>query len=240
MELEIENNKTISNEILNNVTEEKQNHSIKNVLGNAINTGFDLGIRMLLPDLIENQVIDIKNVILKNGFKEGINTAIQSVIDLGKSALGIFTGKFDNISQIETAAQKGGLVNTVSKSLDGVIKAVAEQGLISNKATKIIKGGKKVIIDNIQSNLDKTLTKQIKGIENVNKYINQWKEFYNEKDFSKMNREYNKLIKELEEVIPFENTIKEARKIENIHKLIENNGQNFNLSEEEIALANKL
>ena len=46
--------------------------------------------------------------------------------------------------------------------------------------------------------------------------------------------------RELKELIPIENTLKNARYIENIHNLIKNNGQNFELTKEELELARKL
>jgi len=45
---------------------------------------------------------------------------------------------------------------------------------------------------------------------------------------------------ELKELIPMENTIKEARTIENLHNLIKNNGKDFNLSTEQQELAKML
>ena len=41
-------------------------------------------------------------------------------------------------------------------------------------------------------------------------------------------------------LIPMENTLKQARTIENLHTLIKNNGQDFNLSKEELELVNLL
>ena len=55
-----------------------------------------------------------------------------------------------------------------------------------------------------------------------------------------MEKEYKKLEEELEKTIPLENTLKEARNIENIHLLIKNKGGDFNLSNEELELAKKL
>ena len=43
----------------------------------------------------------------------------------------------------------------------------------------------------------------------------------------------------LEKIVPLENIINSARKIENIHNLIKNNGNNFNITEE-ILLAQRL
>ena len=49
-----------------------------------------------------------------------------------------------------------------------------------------------------------------------------------------------KIQEKLKELLPIENTLKEARVIENLHNLIKNNGQNFNLSQEQLELANLL
>ena len=43
----------------------------------------------------------------------------------------------------------------------------------------------------------------------------------------------------LNEILPLETTIKQAREIENIHLLIKNNGQDFNLTQEQLELAGK-
>ena len=58
-----------------------------------INMGLNVGIRALLPNVIEDQVIEIKDAILNNGFKDGIKQAIKSAIDLGKSALRYYNRK---------------------------------------------------------------------------------------------------------------------------------------------------
>ena len=55
-----------------------------------------------------------------------------------------------------------------------------------------------------------------------------------------MEREYEKIKEKLKEVMPLENTIKEARTIENLHMLIKNNDQNFNLNNQELELAKML
>ena len=52
-----------------------------------------------------------------------------------------------------------------------------------------------------------------------------------------MEREYQKIKDKIKEVIPIEKTIKQAREIENLHLLIKNNGQDFNLTPEQLALA---
>ena len=86
----------------------------------------------------------------------------------------------------------------------------------------------------------KTLNEQIEGIENLEKYINNWKQDYNNKDFNSMEKEYKKIQNKIKDLIPIENTLNNARTIETLHNLIKNNNQDFNLSKEEIELAQKL
>ena len=55
-----------------------------------------------------------------------------------------------------------------------------------------------------------------------------------------MEKVYQKLEKSLKKIIPLEQTLKQAREIENLHQLIKNNGQNFNITEIEKQVAKKL
>ena len=243
MELDITNQnlgQSLDNNKINNmeVTEKSQNNFLQSNLGKFVNTAVDVGLRAILPDFVENQVIGIKDVMLKCGLKEGINTAISSAIDLGKSALGIVTGKFENISQAHSAVKKGGLIDSLSSSIDTVLKSSTKSGLLNSTASKLIKKGKNVILNTISDNIEESFLSQIKSIENLGKYNKNWNEAYIKQDLDGMNKEYKKIRDELDEVMPLESTIKEARKIENIQKLIQNKG-NFNLTQEELELINK-
>lgn len=227
---------------LNNylVTEERQNNFLQSTLGKTINVALDVGLRWALPDLIENQVIEIKDTLLENGLKAGIDKAIESAINLGKSALGILTGNFENISQVQAAVEKGGIIDTISNTIDYAVKISNRKGLLPNGVTTMIKSSKNVILDNISSNIEKTLTNQLKSAEKIDKYSQNWKEYYNNKNFSGMEKEYKKIKEEIQNLMPIENTIKQAREIENLHILIKNKGQDFNISQQEIELAKKL
>jgi len=55
-----------------------------------------------------------------------------------------------------------------------------------------------------------------------------------------MDKEYKKIEKEINNLIPIEKTISDVRTIENLHNLIKNNGQDFNLTQEQLELAEKL
>lgn len=232
----LENNLAVSSD----VTIEKQKSFLEGTLGKVINTALDTGIRALLPDIIEEQIIDIKDEIIKNGFKSGVNEAISSAIDLGKSVVGVFTGKFENITQVRNAVKNGGIIDGISNALDYALNFCSKFGKIPNTICSILKSGKNALLDTISSNIENEFDNQIGSIEKINNYLENWKNYYNDKNFDKMESEFNKMEKELEKVIPLENTIKEARIVENLHILIKNKGGELNLSNEEKELAKKL
>ena len=58
--------------------------------------------------------------------------------------------------------------------------------------------------------------------------------------FLEWKKEYKKIEKQLNNIAPIEKTINEAKTIMTLHNLIKNNGQNFNLSKEQLELAEKL
>ena len=235
--LEKNNQIEINNEIVN---EQEQKSFLETTLGKVINTGIDIGIRAILPDFIEDQAINLKDNLLNYGLKEGIQKTITDAIDLGKSAIGIFTGNFENISQMQNAVQSGGLIDGVSSLLDTVVEKVQQTGIIDYNIANALKQGKNIILNNIENNIEKTFTSQLESMENLEKYIDDWKKDFEKKDFNKMEKTYEKLENELKNLIPIEKTISQARIIENLHTLIKNNGQDFNLSAEQIALAEKL
>lgn len=239
-ELEINNNINLENNNSNNVTYEEQKSFLETNLGQIINGGVDLGLRVILPDIIEDEIIEIKDSIITDGFKEGVKTAIDNAVDLGKSFLGIFTGKFENVSQIKETVKKGGLIDSISDVLDWGIKKAKENKLIKSSTATLIKKGKNKILNSISDNIENNLDSQVESVEKIDKYITKWNEYYNKQDFTNMQKQYNKIEKELEKITPLESTINKARVVENLHNLIKNNGKNFNLSQEELELANKL
>ena len=225
----------------NNLEQEKDQKSfLETTLGKTINAGLDIGIRALLPDFIDEQIINLKDNLFEYGLKDGIKQTIDDAIDLGKSAIGIVTGNFENVNQMQSAVETGGLIDGISSLLDTVINKVRDSGLINYNVANTIKQGKDVILNNVESNIEKTFTEQLTSVEKTNTYINNWKEYFNNQDFNGMEKEYKKLENELKNLVPLENTINEARRIENLHNLIKNNGQNFNLTQDQLELAKKL
>ena len=230
--MELENN-------INNELENKQSNFFNTFLGKAINGAIDISLRAILPDLIEEQIIDIKNSLLKNGLQEGIKTAIDSGIDFAKSVSGIFTGNFENIDQIKIAIGKGGIVDTMSDVIDFSLSKIYENGSINNTVYSLIKSGKNVLLNNISSNLNNQLKKQSDLINNLERNIISWKEAYNNKNFELMNKIYKNIENNIDRIVPIENLIKEIREIENIQNFIKNKGQNYEISKLERELIEK-
>ena len=213
---------------------------LNSTLWKTINKGIDLGLRYVLPDLVEDDILELKDNMINLGLKDGIKKSISNIIETGKQAVGIVSGNFENIGQVEKIVKNGGIIDKVSGVLDSIIDKGEKSGKINSSFSYILKNGKSAILNSVENNLEKTLDNQATKVDLVEKYIDNWKSFYDKKDFQGMDKEYKKLEKTIKELIPLENTLKNARQVEALHQLIKNNGQNFDLSEEEIELAGKL
>lgn len=229
--LEIDNNLNISN---------NQKNFLETTLGKTINIGIDIGIRAALPDFLENEAINIKDNLIKYGLKDGIKKSIDDALNVGKGIVGIVSGKFDNIYQMQEVIKSGGIMDNISTLLDSAINRIYSNGLINSRVASTLKQGKNIILNNVEKNIENTFNNQIKALSYTEKYISNWKQYFDSKDYSGMEREYIKIKKELKYLTPIEKTINETKKIENIQTLLKNNGQNFNLSKEELELVEKL
>ena len=235
--MEIEND--IRNELNNEIKIEKNNF-LNTVIGKTINNAIDIGLKTILPDLIENQIIDIKNALIKNGLNDVIQTAVDHAVNFGKSVVGIFTGNFENMTQVRTAMADGGLVDTVSDVLDKVIDRTYESGYINKSINNLIKNGKDILLENITKNITNELDAQTKAVEKLERYVSNWQECFENKDFSGMTKEYNKIQGQIDNILPLENILKQTREVEVLHNLIKNNGQNFEITDLEDQLIKNL
>ena len=228
-------------EVQNNLQLAKvQNKFLESNLGQVINGGVDLGLKVLLPDYLEEEVIEIKDVLLQEGFSSAVKTAINQAVEFGKDIIGIFNGEFKNVQQAKAAIKEGGLITDISRIIDNLIGKAEEKNLINSTVGNIVKTGKEIIIDILNKNVDTNLENQMKSVEKLNTYIKNWNKGYEKQDFKEMEKEYKKIEKELKNLMPLESLINETRQVENIHNLIKNNGKNFNISQYEIEAAQKL
>ena len=218
--------------------EEFQTDFLNNAIGEIADKALNVGIKFFLPDVIEDVAINIKDELIGDSLKDGVENIIEN---LKENAIGIgkvFTGQFENISQVREIIKKEGIINGVSGIIDGLIERIKENN--NEIKSENIKNGKEEIKNNMSEKIESLYQKQESNISKIEKYSEKWKEAYNNKEFKKMETNYNKINKLLEETMPIEKVFTEARKIENLHTLIKNNNQSFELSEEEKELAEKI
>lgn len=162
------------------------------------------------------------------------------MIDIGKSISGIFTGKFENISQVQTAIGSGGVIDTFSDLIDKASNKIYQKGIISRQIKSVITSGKDIILNNVTSNIKNEMNFQERSIQNIGRYVDNFNEYLKNKDFNGMTKEWKKIQVNLKNIIPLENILKQVRKIENIYNLIKNNGNNFELSQDELEIIKKI
>lgn len=238
MEL-LELNNTLDNN-LNLDIANRQKSFLETNIGKVVDSAVDLGIRTVLPNLIEDQVIDIKNIILDQGFKEGLSEIINTGLDFGKSAIGVITGNFENVNQIQMAVKKGGIIDSISRLLDFSINLANKSNLINNDVAAVIKSGKDTIMENITLKVEGELTAQIKEIEKLEKYCQNWQEAFENKDLTEMNKIYKNIQKHEKEILPIEKVINNIRKIDNIQELMKKKESVADITESELVLAGKI
>jgi len=227
-------------DLVENLNLNNENNFLENVFGNIINNTIEIGIRAMLPDNIENDVIDIKNTLINEGIPQAINETINKVVEFGKEALNINSSCFESVSQISEVFKKGNLLNGISEVIDYFLDKSGEKNIFSDNIINLIKNGKDFIINAIDKNVKNELNIENKDISKLDNYNKKWREAYEKQDFNEMEKIIKKIKKLVNNIAPIEKIINESREIENLHLLIKNNGNNFNISAEENELAKLL
>ena len=224
-------------ELDNDVTPEKQNNFLESTLGKAINGAVDLGIKSLMPDFIENEIIEIKDCLINEGFEPGINKAINNAIEIGRNILGIFDCNFLNVEQAEKAVMDGGIIDGISNVLDFVLNKVDKNTEVPNEIINFIKEGKDFILEKIEDRIKENFNMQDNKVADINNHMNSWKEYFSSQNLEMMNITYEKIQDSLGEIMPLEDILKTAKEIENLQTVINNNDGDFLLSKEQMELS---
>ena len=233
-DINIENvNNELSIENKDNILS-KQNNALSEILNNVINWSIDAGLKYILPDSIENDVIKIKNDLLNGNAAQKIIDTIGSVINLGKEKLNNEKKEILNTEDIKKVLKNPDTIKLISDTVEIILNN--RDINIQNKE----RSNKKIIEKNEENNLNNQLESQINSINKIENYKNEWYKNYENKDYEMMNKEYKNIKKELKNIVPIEKLIKETRKIENLNQLIKSKGGDFNITKEELELANKL
>lgn len=142
-EKNIDLNQDLSQSLEKQKIAKEQSQFLKTNLGQAIDGAVNIGLKVVLPDVIEDEVIAIKDSLVTEGFSAAVDTAIEEATNLGKSIMGILTGSFENISQIKKSIEKGGLLDSISSILDTAINWAKDKGYIKKGIASEIKKRKK-------------------------------------------------------------------------------------------------
>lgn len=230
---------------LNENVHNKNNINLKIENGNKfekgiskiINVAVDLGIKAALPDLIEDQVIEIKNILLKNGIKEGIKEISKKV----KDTIDTIIGKNNKvkITDLRSLTKRNGIIDCFSKIVNLAIDTSVKNKMISKEIGSIIKSGKTAMISNFSNRLEKNMMKEIKTIENFKEAINKWEDALDRKDIEELKKQYQIISKNYNDMDNDLKDIIDIDKIEYINKYINKNG-NFEMNNDEFELLKKI
>ena len=229
----LNNNKELSNTILTKENIIKyQEEFLKTNIIKEINNSLDIYLKEFFPDSLGENLINLKNNIINNNIKNSINKNIEIATEKNNN----YIDEYDMISKIQDNVMTKENINSLSNNINENINKLEK-----NTNKKIIKKlDKEKIVNNIEESIDKTFEKQKNNIKKIEKYIKSWENKYNLKDIEGMKKEYNRMEKLIEDLIPLENVLNNYRKIENIQKLLENNSSENYLDEQVLELANKL
>lgn len=221
---------------------ERQNEFLNSSFGQAIDSAVNTGLKIILPDKIENEVIQVKDALVQGGLKEATSKAIEVSIGKGKEILGVAGEIFNDISDIKKAVEKGGMIGGISKAIDVTLDNIKSSKLLPKEITNLIKSGKNLIVDSISKEVDNTLDEQAKAIEKINKYCTSWENALEKGNIKTMEKQITNIEKQLENVTPLVDTIKKVNEIKNQHEILKNkneNGEELKLTQEEKELCKK-
>lgn len=236
----LENINELGNKIVNNLNiENLQNNFLKTNIGQIANNAIDIGLKMILPDTVENEVIEVKDALISGGIDDAITTAVENAIKIGKKALGIKKINFESVGQAESALLNGDLKKGISNGIDFVIDKLNKSQILPDKICSIIKNGKDLILNQTTNDIKNDFSEEKKAVEKIEKYILNWEKCYKMKDLNGLNKEFNKIQKQMKKIIPLEKLIKNVNKIENINELIKNT-DNFDFSNIYLDLAENI
>lgn len=225
--------------IAKNLDETKDNSFFQSKFGQAVNNAIDSGLKSILPDFIEDSVIEVKDALVQGGIKEATSKAIDTAVTVGKEVIG---GVINSVSDVKQAIQEGNLISGISKAIDGAVDTAETLNLLKTDVADRIKKGKDIILNTTSENIDNTLEEQNKHVEKLESYCDKWESIVEKKDFTKIEKQYKKIQKELLEVAPLVDLMKSVNNIENQYELLKTknkNGEELVLTEDEKELCQK-
>lgn len=177
---------------------------------------------MALPNYIEDVVIDVKNIILENGFKSGMNEITNKAKSLFEL---VFKKKKDysKVEEIRNLTKQNGILDSFSKLLNKSIDTSVQNKLISKEIGSAIKSGKTAMVNTFSDKLEDNLFNEIKNIEKFNQSYKKWEKCVEKNDIEGMQREYKKMLRHYNKISIDIKQLNDFEKIEYIQEYIQNN-----------------
>lgn len=210
--LELENRELQLNQEINN----NQSNFLENAFKAGIAFAINFGIKSVTPDIIEDQVIEIKDAIMEGGFDAGFETLVDKTKEFVNTISGIFTGNFNSIGEMSLASKSGGVIKSVSKGISAGIDLAVKKGKIDKTTARILKSMKTEMASEFSKNIENSMLKEIKKFEKLEKYIERYYKAWDDRDFEKMERNLKQINKLSKELVKFKEVIE---KIDNINEL---------------------
>ena len=130
------NTKSNEQELNNNLEKEKGSSFFSTGIGQIVNKAIDIGLRLILPNYLEDGIISAKNSLLKGGLGEAVDSTISNVASKGTELLGTKNNVFKNIKQIGDAFNTGDFKEGISKAIDTTLKQAQSAGYISKDVSR--------------------------------------------------------------------------------------------------------
>lgn len=219
--------------------EKERNNFFDTTFGKIVDSSLNIAISAVFPNIIDDQIINIKDAIIDGGFKEGLNEIKNTGKNYKEAIEGLITGEFKSIEQMRTLVKDGGILDIVSFCIDKGLNYIESKNIVGKEITNLIKSGKNALINQVSTNIEKQYTGQLAHAEKLSNSCDNWKNAYENKDLESMNKYYKQINNQRKGIVQIENIIKRAEEIKNIHSLVTSKGS-FELSEEEVELANKI
>lgn len=236
--MEIETDKRIEN-----TKETEQKEFLDTTIGKIVDAGLDFAISTFVPDLIEKPVSNLKDKLLSWDFNKEKETISSGALEQTKK-LEENSGKEVDIGNVvanlKDFLKEEKTINSFSKIIDAAIKELVDKDKISSNVSKMVKEGKNAVVEKIKEKIDHELDGQIVYVEELKEQTEKWKNYYQEKDIKNMKSVSKKIDSLMEDIMPIDTILTEAKQIQNLQQLIENNNNQFDLSSTQLELAKML
>ena len=236
--MEIETDKRIEN-----TKETKQKEFLDTTIGKIVDAGLDFAISTFVPDLIEKPVSNLKDKLLSWDFNKEKETISSGALEQTKKSEENSGKEVDIgnvVANLKDFLKEEKTINSFSKIIDAAIKELVDKDKISSNVSKMVKEGKNAVVEKIKEKIDHELDGQIVYVEELKEQTEKWKNYYQEKDIKNMKAVSKKIDSLMKDIMPIDTILTEAKQIQNLQQLIENNNNQFDLSSTQLELAKML